>query len=47
MNRFLNENAVDVLNEMKNTLETVWAELFAGLLGRIFENVPYDELIKP
>lgn len=47
MNRFLNENAVEVLNEMKGTLESVWSELFGGLINRLFDSIPIEELYKP
>lgn len=47
MNKFINDNAVEVFKEYKPTLENVWAELFGGLISRLFDNIPIDELFKP
>lgn len=47
MTRFINENTDEIFKEFKPTLEAVWGELFGGLINRLFDSVPLDELLKP
>lgn len=47
MNRFLNENWRDILNELKPAVTFAIEEILKGIINRIFLKVPYDEIYLP
>uniref|UniRef100_U5ETV6 Putative hemolymph juvenile hormone binding protein n=1 Tax=Corethrella appendiculata TaxID=1370023 RepID=U5ETV6_9DIPT len=44
MNKFLNENWKDILNEVKPSIVTAFAKIFKNLVNNVFETFPYNEL---
>lgn len=45
-NNFLNDNADIVFEGLKKALQDVYAELYGGLIKRLFDSVPYNQLFK-
>lgn len=40
LNQFLNQNAMDVIHEMRDDLETGLADIFTGLWNNVFSKMP-------
>lgn len=44
MNRFLNENSVEIFNELKPAIQQTFGAAFAEISNRIFTKVPFEEV---
>ncbi|XP_014247226.1 protein takeout-like [Cimex lectularius] len=47
MNKFLNENWKDILDEMKVSIETNFSQHFQTIAEKVFHEVPIDEIALP
>lgn len=47
MNRFLNENWRDILNELKPAVSYAIEEILKGIINRIFMKIPYEDIFLP
>jgi hypothetical protein len=44
MNRILNENFIEVINELLPALEATFGELYLRIITPIFASVPYEDI---
>lgn len=45
-NKFLNEHADEIVEELRGTLEDVFTQLNMQLMNTVFENIPLTEVFK-
>lgn len=44
MNQFLNQNWREILNELKPAITFAVEEILKGMINRIFQRIPYNEI---
>ncbi|XP_059484023.1 uncharacterized protein LOC132201681 [Neocloeon triangulifer] len=44
MNRFMNDNSVEIFGELRNSIQDAFSEIFLQLTKRIFDQVPYKKV---
>lgn len=46
MNLFLNENWKEIFEELRVAIEASFADIFKGLVNRLFTTLPYNQMFK-